>query len=71
VEVLVPVRDERIIRTIREDVLATYLADTVNARQMQPDGTYIRKKSGGKHAVCAQEKLLRRRGRPAKGKVGR
>jgi len=71
VEVLVPVRDERIIRTIREDVLATYLADTVNARQMQADGTYIRKKAGGKHAVCAQEKLLRKRGRPAKGKVGR
>jgi polyphosphate kinase len=71
VEVLVPVRDERIIRTIREDVLATYLADTVSAREMQPDGTYIRKKAGGKHAVCAQEKLLRRRGRPPKGKVGR
>ncbi len=71
VEVLVPVRDERIIRTIRDDVLATYLADTVNARQMQPDGTYTRKKAGGKHAVCAQEKLLRRRGRAAKVKVGR
>jgi polyphosphate kinase len=52
-------------------VLAVYLADTVNARQMQPDGTYVRKKASGKHAVCAQEKLLRRRGRPAKGKVGR
>ena len=71
VEVLVPVRDERIIRTIREDVLATYLADTVNARRMQPDGTYLRKKASGKHAVCAQEKLLRRRGRAPKGKVGR
>jgi len=71
VEVLVPVRDERIIRTIREDVLATYLADTVSARQMQPDGTYIRKKASGKHAVCAQEKLLRKRGRTSKGKVGR
>jgi polyphosphate kinase len=71
VEVLVPVRDERIIRTIREDVLAVYLADNVNARAMQPDGTYTRKKSGGNHAVCAQEKLLRRRGRAARSKVGR
>jgi len=71
VEVLVPVRDDRIIRTIRDDVLATYLADNVNARQMQPDGTYVRKKSGGKHAVCAQDKLLRRRSRAAKSKVGR
>jgi polyphosphate kinase len=68
VEVLAPVRDERIIRTIREDVLAVYLADTVKARQMQPDGTYIRKKAGEKHAVCAQEKLLRKRGRAVKSK---
>ena len=71
VEVLMPVRDERIIRTIREDVLAVYLSDTVNARQMKPDGTYIRKKADGKHPVCAQEKLLRKRGRPAKSKPAR
>jgi polyphosphate kinase len=71
VEVLVPVRDERIIRTIRDDVLAVYLADNVKARAMQPDGTYLRKKAGGKHAVCAQEKLLRKRGRASKSKQGR
>ena len=71
VEVLVPMRDARIIRTIRDDVLAVYLADNVKARHMQPDGTYTRKKASGKHAVCAQEKLLRRRGRAPKGKVGR
>jgi polyphosphate kinase len=71
VEVLVPVRDERIIRTIRDDVLAVYLADNVKARAMQPDGTYVRKKAGGKHAVCAQEKLLRKRGRASRSKPGR
>jgi polyphosphate kinase len=63
VEVLVPVRDERVIRAIRDDVLAVYLADTVKARQMMPDGTYVRKKSDGKHPVSAQEKLLRKRHR--------
>jgi len=68
VEVLMPVRDERIIRTIRDDVLAVYLADTSNARQMQSDGTYIRKKDDSKHPVCAQEKLLRKRGRSGKRK---
>jgi len=72
VEVLVPVRDERIIRSIRDEVLAVYLGDSVNARQMQPDGTYIRKKPNGKHhPVCAQEKLMRRRSRQPKNKLVR
>jgi len=71
VEVLVPVRDERIIRGIRDDVLAVYLSDTTNARQMQPDGTYIHKKPHNKHQVTAQEKLMRRRGKQAKNKLVR
>lgn len=40
VETVFPVEDERFIRYIRDDVLATYLKDNVNARIMKPDGTY-------------------------------
>ena len=41
VEVLFPVQDIRIIRYLRDEVLATYMADNVKARVMQPDGSYI------------------------------
>ena len=43
--VLTPVKDA-ILRTVLKDtVLASYLKDNVNARELQPDGTYIRLKS--------------------------
>jgi len=43
-------------------VLATYLADNVKARQMQPNGTYTRRKGGvGRPKVNSQEYLLRKR----------
>ena len=35
VEVLFPVEDERLIRHLRDEVLATYLADNVKARCLQ------------------------------------
>ena len=48
VEVIFPVRDSKAIRHLRDEVLATYLADVAKARYMQPDGNYVR---DANHAV--------------------
>jgi polyphosphate kinase len=62
VEVLFPLRDEKLIRRLRDDVLAVYLTDSVKARRMLPNGSYVRKKgSDGKKHANAQEALLARR----------
>jgi polyphosphate kinase len=62
VEVLFPLEDEKLIRRVRDDVLAAYLADNVKARKMQPNGTYLRKRAGdGKKRVDSQSLLLQRR----------
>src|SRR5262249_27504630 len=42
VEIVFPVRDARLVRHLRDTVLAGYLADNVKTRLMQPDGSYIR-----------------------------
>ena len=42
VEVVAPVRDERLKRYLKEAVVASYLRDNVKARDLQPDGTYQR-----------------------------
>ena len=42
VEILFPVQDAGIKARLRDEILATYLADTVKARLMHPDGTYER-----------------------------
>lgn len=65
VEVLFPVEDPRIIRQIRDDVLAVYLADNVNARQMLSDGTYSRKKTPpGKKQLDSQQWLINNHTKP-------
>ncbi|HEV2446518.1 MAG TPA: polyphosphate kinase, partial [Candidatus Sulfopaludibacter sp.] len=62
VEVLVPIKDPNIIRTLTDRVLAVYLADDVKARQMLPTGAYARKKAADpRHAVNSQEWLIRKR----------
>ena len=40
VEVVVPVRDARLKIFLKDTVLDAYLRDTVNARLLQPDGSY-------------------------------
>jgi polyphosphate kinase len=40
VEVLFPVRDERLRRSIVDDILAVHLRDAVNARALQADGSW-------------------------------
>lgn len=60
VETVFPVEDERHIRYLRDQVLATYLKDNVNARLMLPDGTYMRLHPGHKEpAVSVQNALMR------------
>ena len=59
VEVLFPVLDPRLLRTLRDVVLAIYLDDNVRARHMQPDGTYVRAVPGpGEEPVDSQAWLL-------------
>jgi polyphosphate kinase len=61
VEVVFPVRDSKLIRHLRDDVLATYLADVAKARYMQPDGSYLRDANravGG--AMNSQQRLIDR-----------
>ncbi len=66
VEVLVPIKDRDIIRTICDKVLPVYLADNVKARQMNSSGGYVRRKTAGRHPVNSQELLLLKRGVAAK-----
>ena len=42
VELAFPVRDPKLVRYLRDEVLATYLAEVVKARHMNSDGTYGR-----------------------------
>jgi polyphosphate kinase len=44
VEVLVPIKDVRIKQFLKDSVLASYLRDNVNARELQADGSYLRVK---------------------------
>jgi polyphosphate kinase len=66
VEVLVPIREPAMIRHLRDDVLAVYLADNVKAREMNTTGVYTRRKSGVKAKVNSQEWFIRQRREPPK-----
>jgi polyphosphate kinase len=58
VEVVFPVRDPKLIRHLRDEILATYLADTVKARHMQPNGTYARTSTRSAHEVVNSQQLF-------------
>jgi len=61
VEVLFPVEDERLIRHLRDEVLATYLADNVKARWLRADGTYApRQQAAGEVRISSQAAFLQR-----------
>src|SRR4051794_4622317 len=61
VEVLFPVEDRRLIRRLRDRILAKQLEDDAGARIMLPDGTYTRiKKHQGKRPFNSQAWFLRR-----------
>src|SRR6185437_4523838 len=58
-EVAFPVRDPAAIARIHDEILPAYLADTVKARQQQPDGSYLRASAPkGAPAFSAQDFLL-------------
>jgi polyphosphate kinase len=61
VEVLFPIEDERLIRHLRDEVLATYLADNVKARWLRADGTYAqRQAAAGEMRISSQAAFLQR-----------
>ncbi|MBZ5603289.1 MAG: RNA degradosome polyphosphate kinase, partial [Acidobacteriia bacterium] len=57
VEVLFPIENKRLLRRLRDDVLATYLTDNRNARHMRPDGTFSWDKSA-EPAIDSQARFL-------------
>lgn len=66
VEILFPIQDPRLVRQLRDQVLATYLADNVKARQMRSDGTYeCVAPEPGQPLVNSQIALINRGGAPA------
>jgi len=61
VEVLFPVEDRRLIRRLRDRILAKYLEDEAGARIMQPDGAYTQiARQPGKRLFDAQAYFLKR-----------
>ena len=57
VEVLFPVENKKLLKRLREDILATYLADNRNARHMRSDGVFDWDRTE-KPAVNSQAKFL-------------
>ncbi len=61
VEILFPIQDARLIRQLRHQILATYLAENMRARLMLPDGTYVRlAPEGDAEPIDSQARLLAR-----------
>ncbi len=61
VEVLFPIEDRRLIRRLRDRILAKQLEDDAGAWIMQPDGTYSRvKRQPGKRVLDSQAWFLKR-----------
>jgi polyphosphate kinase len=62
VEIIFPVRSPGLVRRLHDEILGTYLADTVKARRMQPDGSYVRLRPGaGQKALDSQAWFLARK----------
>ncbi|HSE58870.1 MAG TPA: hypothetical protein VLA99_09225, partial [Nitrospiraceae bacterium] len=59
VEVLFPIRDRRMREDILHQIFEVNWRDTVNARELRPDGTYVRLgQAPGEAPVNSQESLL-------------
>jgi polyphosphate kinase len=55
VEVVVPIKDEALRKHLSDTVLATYLKDNVNARELRSEGAYVRvKQQKGEHRFDCQ-----------------
>lgn len=57
IEVLTPVKEVRLIKIIRDTLLATYLKDNAQAWDLHEDGTYTRRSAGKSKPFYAQEEL--------------
>ncbi len=58
-EVVFPIRDPQIKARVRDEILAAYLADNVKARQLRPDGSYVRLRDAGQPAFNVQDFFIR------------
>jgi polyphosphate kinase len=61
VEVLFPVNRRELIQQVKNEILDLYLADTVKARQMRGDGSYVRRTARRGKAVNSQETFIQNR----------
>jgi polyphosphate kinase len=63
VEILFPVRDERIKEALVKDILELHLRDNVKARELLPSGKWVRvQQKDGEETINSQEWLLAHRG---------
>jgi polyphosphate kinase len=61
VEVLFPLEDPALIQHVKDEILAVYLADSVKAREMRSDGSYVRRHAArGGQTVNTQNVLIER-----------
>jgi polyphosphate kinase len=61
VEVLFPIEDPKLVRRVRDKILAKYLEDESGARTMQANGSYTRpQRHSGRKLVSSQTWFLRR-----------
>jgi polyphosphate kinase len=59
VEAIFPIEDPELRRRIIEEVLPTELRDNEDARELQPDGTYIPpKRAAGEESFSAQKYFM-------------
>lgn len=52
-EVVFPIRDSQIRARVRDEIMAAYLGDTVKARMLRPDGSYVRVREPGRESKIA------------------
>jgi polyphosphate kinase len=69
VEVVFPVEDPGLVRQLRDEVLAVYLADNARARIMQPDGSYVRARRAADEALIDSQAELLERARKARSEL--
>jgi polyphosphate kinase len=50
VEIIFPISNPKLVKRLKSGILDRYLQDEKNARIMQPDGTYVRRKNGPESA---------------------
>lgn len=61
IEILFPIENEKLVRRLRDRVLAKYLEDELGAHIMRADGRYMRpKRHAGKRPIAAQMWFLKR-----------